>query len=119
MRKGHLGQVMLNLLINATHALDGARRAANRIRVDARTSANEDIVLQVTDNGAGMTEEVRARALEPLFTTKAVGVGTGLGLFVCNKIVRDLGGSLEIDSRIGAGTTIRFVIPKSRVVAAE
>jgi signal transduction histidine kinase len=119
MREGHLGQVVLNLLINAVHAMDAAHRARNVIRIEAQTTGAGDVELRVVDNGGGMTEEVRARALEALFTTKAAGVGTGLGLFVCNKIVRDLGGSLEIESRAGEGTTVRIVIPRNRVVPID
>jgi len=117
-RHGHLGQVVLNLVINAAHAMDENNLRTNVIRIEGRQNEAGDVSLRVVDNGCGMTDEVRARALEPLFTTKPPGVGTGLGLFVCDKIVRELGGSLDIESRVGVGTTIQIVIPKDRVVAA-
>jgi C4-dicarboxylate-specific signal transduction histidine kinase len=113
-REGRLDQVSLNLLINAIHALDPQRRSTNRVRIAADVDATGEIVLSVSDNGAGMSEAVRARACEPLFTTKDPSVGTGLGLYVCATIAKDMGGSLQIDSALGRGTTVKMIIPKER-----
>jgi CheY-like chemotaxis protein len=71
------------------------------------------IVLSLADNGTGMSEEVKAKAFEPFFTTKQVGRGSGLGLSQVYGIVRQLGGGVAIDSRPGAGTTVRVYLPRT------
>ena len=71
--------------------------------------------LAPADNGCGMPPDVQARATEPFFTTKDVGVGTGLGLSVCNNIVESLGGRLELDSEVGRGTTVSVHLPVAKL----
>ena len=73
--------------------------------------------LSVSDNGAGMTEEVRRRALEMFFTTKPRGLGTGLGLPLVRKVAEGAGGVLEIESAVGKGTTVTLVLPKAEQAA--
>lgn len=102
----HLVMVLVNLLLNALDAMptggDLSVRAARR---------GHRVALDVVDTGVGMAEEVRRRAFEPLFTTKAHGHGTGLGLSVSADIVRSMGGTIELDSAPGAGTTVRLTLP--------
>jgi signal transduction histidine kinase/CheY-like chemotaxis protein len=86
------------LTIKATHAEDPERRLPH-------------VELAVTDTGTGMTEAVRARAIEPFFTTKPTGQGTGLGLSQVYAVARESGGSLSIDSEPGRGTTVRMMLP--------
>ena len=107
-----IGQVLLNLLVNALQALEAhpPGEAAARIVVRARR-AGEDMVIEVADNGPGIDPEVRERIFDPFFTTKDVGEGTGLGLSICHNIVTGHGGRIEVDSRPGAGTSFRVILP--------
>jgi CheY-like chemotaxis protein len=73
--------------------------------------------VEVIDTGVGMSPEVQRRALEPLYTTKPIGTGTGLGLSVCSNILDMWGGHLALESRIGEGTTVRLTFPASRLTA--
>ena len=100
-----LMQVVVNLVANASQAFADTRITANKIQV--RCYGEKDtVVIEVQDNGSGMDEATRRRALEPFFTTKEPGKGTGLGLFLSNSIVESLGGSLQIDSELGQGTKV-------------
>lgn len=104
---GHLNQVFLNLLLNASQAVtppDG------KIVVRSRAAENE-IRLQFVDNGGGIPEENLGRVFDPFFTTRDVGQGTGLGLTVSRDIVEAHGGRIEIESRVGAGTTVTIRLP--------
>ena len=101
-----LEQVVLNLLINARDAIAGSGRIGVSVaRVGAR------IRLVVEDDGAGMAPEVAARALEPFFTTKEPGKGTGMGLASCDGIVTQAGGTITIDSTVGRGTRMIVELP--------
>jgi signal transduction histidine kinase len=102
----NLGQVVLNLLVNALQAFDPARRARNVVKV---TLAERDgqVALTVADNGPGIGPDVLGRIFDPFFTTKTEG-GTGLGLAISRKIVSELGGAIEVRSAVGEGT--QFVV---------
>jgi two-component system, cell cycle sensor histidine kinase and response regulator CckA len=103
-----LGQVVVNLLMNAAHAIPEGSPEANEIRV--RTSFDEDrgeVVLAVEDTGSGMEPGVLSRLFEPFFTTKTLGEGNGLGLSICHGIVESFGASIEVDSVVGKGTNFR------------
>jgi PAS domain S-box-containing protein len=105
-----LEQVFLNLLVNAIQALpDG--RADNEIRVTLRASAAGEVVVEVSDNGPGIPDEIRSRVFDPFFTTKRIGMGLGLGLSVCHGIVTSHGGTIAVDSKVGRGSTFRVVLP--------
>jgi signal transduction histidine kinase/ligand-binding sensor domain-containing protein/ActR/RegA family two-component response regulator len=108
---GRLTQVLINLLINARHAIPPG--AADRHHVTIRTRAGGDgtAILEVEDNGAGMPPEVLAHAFDPFFTTKRIGEGTGLGLSICHGIITGLGGKISLDSVVGRGTTVRLTLP--------
>jgi CheY-like chemotaxis protein len=115
-----LVQVVVNLVVNASHSFIDSHTSAHEIRIRAYQEA-ERVVIQVRDNGPGMTAEVKERALEPFFTTKEPGRGSGLGLFLCNSIIESLHGTLQIESSAGLGTTVTIRLPftdqppKSRV----
>jgi signal transduction histidine kinase len=109
MVEDHLVMLLVNLFINAFDAMPEGGRLAVRARL-ARSSG-ERIVLEVEDTGAGMTKDVLERAMEPLFTTKGGGQGTGLGLSVCADVARAAGGVLSIESAPGAGATVRVELP--------
>jgi len=106
-----LGQVLVNLIVNAAQAIDPGHPAENEITVTARATGARTIAIEVRDTGCGMPPEVMARIFEPFFTTKKVGGGTGLGLSVCHGIVRSFGGNLQVESQVGKGTLFRLTVP--------
>jgi two-component system, cell cycle sensor histidine kinase and response regulator CckA len=108
---GRLGQVFVNLLINAAHALDPAQRETNRIVVTTFTDPQGRAVAEIRDSGSGMTPEVLKQIFDPFFTTKAAGRGTGLGLSVSHGIVASFGGTIVFESEPGQGTLARIVLP--------
>jgi len=105
---GQLEQVLVNLLVNACDACEKGghvwARAAER---------DGHVAISISDDGAGIAPEHLPLVLDPFFTTKKRGQGTGLGLSVVADIVRNHGGSLEIDSQPGAGTTVRVLLPRA------
>ncbi|MEO7036821.1 MAG: PAS domain S-box protein [Polyangiaceae bacterium] len=107
-------QLLMNLAVNARDAMPGGGSLC------IRTSITEDSVLvSVTDTGLGMPSNVKERAFEPFFTTKDAGKGTGLGLSTCLAIVRRTGGSIEITSSPGAGTTFEIELPRATARAED
>ena len=92
-----LGQVFVNLLVNAADSIVEGDAAANEIFVRTRMSATGDVLIEVSDSGAGIAPEHRGRVFDPFFTTKPIGKGTGLGLSICHNIVASFGGQIEID----------------------
>jgi two-component system, cell cycle sensor histidine kinase and response regulator CckA len=113
-----LGQVFVNLIINAIHSLDPARRDTNEIVLTTRTDAEGRAVAEVRDTGCGMTEGVMDRAFDAFFTTKAA-VGTGLGLSVSHGIIESFGGKILFESEPGVGTVARVVLPAGRQAPFE
>jgi CheY-like chemotaxis protein len=102
-----LGQVVPNLLVNAAHASEEGNKEGNVISVSSST-AEGNVVVRIGDTGHGMSKDVRRRALEPFFTTKKAGVGTGLGLALCVDIVSAHGGTPPPASHDGVGTTVHL-----------
>jgi len=113
---GQINQVVLNLVVNAAHAIaDKVQRtgAVGKITVSTRVD-NDHVVIAIGDTGGGIPEEIRPRIFDPFFTTKEVGRGTGQGLSIArNVIVKSHGGELDFTTEIGKGTTfyIRLPIP--------
>ena len=105
-----LTQVFMNLLINAVDACMAAGEEGNCILLKSEVDG-ERVRVTVQDRGCGMSEETINHALEPFYTTKPVGKGTGLGLSLCDSIALAHGGSLEIESVEGKGTSIRVILP--------
>jgi two-component system NtrC family sensor kinase len=111
--------VLANLVGNACDAMPGGGKLAVRARAGLRPDddgggARPCVVVEVSDTGVGMTSEVAAQAFDPFFTTKDVGRGTGLGLTGVYAFARQSGGTAEIESRPGAGTTVRLLLPPAR-----
>ncbi len=106
--RAQLKQVVLNLALNARDAMP----EGGTISIETTTVGN-DVVLRVRDTGTGMDSATRSRALEPFFTTKAEGEGTGLGLSVAYGVVDGLGGRLSLDSAPGSGTTVEISLPQA------
>jgi len=105
----HLQSVWLNLLLNAIDALD---KTPGEIVVATRR-ASDEIHVSVTDNGKGIPPERLTRIFEPFYTTKKAGRGTGLGLSVTHRIVKQHGGSIRVESQVGVGSTFTVVLPLS------
>jgi len=113
-----LGQVFLNLLVNAAQSLPEGRVTANEIRVSTRYE-EERVIVTVSDTGAGMTPEVMSHVFEPFFTTQPVGEGTGLGLSICHGIVASLDGEITVESREGNGSAFHVILPARAPISAE
>ena len=109
-----LAQVFVNLLVNAAHAVTDAQRAAPTITVRTGMASDGRVVIEVEDNGVGMSAEARRRAGEPYFSTRGERGGTGLGLFVSRGIVDALGGTLEFEGQPGVGTRVIVSLPASK-----
>lgn len=108
--EARLGQVFINLIVNAAHSIPVGQTDQHEICVSAR-HAGAWIIVEVTDTGSGIAPENIDRIFDPFFTTKPVGVGTGLGLAICQRIVADMGGTLTVKSVLGAGSTFSVAIP--------
>ncbi|MEM8980866.1 MAG: ATP-binding protein [Pseudomonadota bacterium] len=121
--EGQIKDVILNLVLNARDAMPGPGKltfmlANNTIAADAKEQAalgliGDFVEMSVTDTGSGMSPDVLAKAIDPFFTTKAVGKGSGLGLSMAFGMVRQTGGNMEIASQVDKGTTVKLYIPKS------
>jgi signal transduction histidine kinase len=114
--------VLLNLVINARDAMpDGGTLTIETGNVTVSTvgrpvdlPVGEYVVVSVTDNGTGMSEEVLAKAFEPFFTTKEEGKGSGLGLSMVLGVAKQSGGDVRITSRAGQGTSIEVYLPRTQ-----
>lgn len=117
--KTRLEQVFLNLVTNARDALNAKALSFNMmgktykksIEIKSSVSGDGSVVVEVSDNGCGMSKEVASKIFEPFFTTKEVGSGTGLGLSISYGILRDFGGGIDFKTAEGQGTTFRVTLP--------
>lgn len=108
--ESRLGQVLLNIIVNAAQAIPEGKYESNAITV--RTTAAADTVrISISDTGTGIPTEVQQRLFTPFFTTKPVGVGTGLGLAISHRIVTGMSGTLTFESEVGKGTTFHITLP--------
>ncbi len=106
-----LGQVFLNLIVNAAHAIPEGHADQNSITISSRLDeANQRVVFSFSDTGTGIAPELRTRIFDPFFTTKSVGEGSGLGLFLSQQTLRSYGGSIELESEVGRGSTFHVVL---------
>lgn len=104
---GQLESALLNLCLNASHAIDGVGRIALRV------IATPDVArIEVADNGHGMSPEVLDHAMEPFFSARSDGAGTGLGLPMVYGFIRQSGGEMQIQSQPGQGTTVHLSLPR-------
>lgn len=110
-----LGQVFLNLLMNAAQALP-EERVNNQIQISTE-SMDEWVDVEISDNGVGIPAENLEKIFEPLFTTKAEGVGTGLGLTICKQLIEAQGGEISVRSQVGQGSSFRVRLPVTPVKA--
>jgi signal transduction histidine kinase len=110
--EARLGQVLLNLIVNAAQAIPEGHAGDNTISLSIRPGEREQVVIEVSDTGIGMSPDVASRIFDPFFTTKE-GVGTGLGLAICHGIVAKLNGDISVESRLGHGTTFCVSLPRA------
>jgi PAS domain S-box-containing protein len=108
-----LGQVLVNLLLNAAQAIPAGPREREVVAISA-SGAGAEVLIEVRDVGSGMSAEVLAHIFEPFYTTKPIGVGTGLGLAICHGIVTAAGGRITAESSVGVGTTFRISLPAAQ-----
>ncbi|HZH17182.1 MAG TPA: ATP-binding protein [Archangium sp.] len=115
-----LGQVFLNLLVNAAQAIPSDGDAdSHEIRVTTRLTAPGQVAVEVSDTGAGIAPELLGRIFDPFFTTKPPGVGTGLGLSICHNLIHAMGGELHVQSDLGRGTTFQVLLPSATTPVEE
>ncbi|RME72775.1 MAG: PAS domain S-box protein [Planctomycetota bacterium] len=107
---GRLGQVVINLLVNAGDAIEVGDAEHNRIELRGVRDEGQ-VVLEVADTGRGISEEQIGKIFDPFTTFKKQGEGTGLGLWICHEIVREHGGRIEVESEPGRGSVFRVVLP--------
>ncbi|MEP7121454.1 MAG: PAS domain S-box protein [Byssovorax sp.] len=111
--EGRLGQVFLNLIVNAAQSIREGNVAGSEIRIVTRSDPGGEVRVEIHDTGAGIPAELLQRIFVPFFTTKPVGKGTGLGLSICNTIIESAGGRLTVESEVGKGTVFRVFLPVS------
>jgi len=113
---GEINQVLLNLVVNAAHAIEEANRGRDgKILISTRRLDENHVEIAVEDNGVGMSEAVKEQIFDPFFTTKRVGKGTGQGLAICRDVVvAKHGGRISIDSTPGVGSRFSVILPIGR-----
>jgi CheY-like chemotaxis protein len=109
--ESRLGQVFLNLIVNAAQAIPEGRASQNQICVATSQTADGRVRVAISDTGSGMSPQVVAQLFTPFFTTKPIGVGTGLGLSICHQLVGAIGGEITVETELDAGTTFNVLLP--------
>jgi len=111
--EGELKQALLNLVVNAAHAIADRTAGRSMGTIVVRTTGYRRWVrVSVTDDGCGIKRDLRERIFEPFFTTKEVGRGTGQGLALVHSVVRRMGGRIEVESEVGRGSTFTLTLPR-------
>ena len=116
--ESRLGQVFLNLLVNAAHAMPEGQVERNSLVISTGCSDGM-VTIDVADTGSGIPPEILPRIFDVFFTTKPVGVGTGLGLAICHRIVTAMDGRIEVMTQVGEGTTFRVALKPVRAGLAS
>lgn len=112
--EARLGQVFLNLIINAAQAIPEGHVDKNVIRVVTRMDEKGCVVVEVADTGAGIPSDMFSSLFSPFVTTKPSGIGTGLGLPICQRIISQIGGEIQVESQVGQGSTFRVILPPAK-----
>jgi signal transduction histidine kinase len=116
--ESRLGQLFLNLLVNAAQSIREGDAAGNQIRIATSTNEAGDAVITIRDTGAGIPKELLGRLFTSFLTTKPREVGTGLGMSICQRIVDAHSGAISVQSTVGQGTEFRVVLPPRRARAS-
>ena len=114
-----LGQVFLNLIMNAAQSIPDGSAGSQRISIVGRREGDAWVVVDVSDTGAGIPREILPRIFEPFVTSKSRAEGTGLGLSIAQSILTAMGGSISVTSTVGRGTTFTLRLPVADEVKAE
>ncbi|WP_157906475.1 ATP-binding protein [Sorangium cellulosum] len=109
--EAQLGQVILNLLVNAAQALPEGKVSENEIRISTAPAPPGRVCIEVCDTGPGIAPDLQSRIFDPFFTTKPIGEGTGLGLAICHGIVTSFRGEIGVESEVGKGACFRVLLP--------
>ncbi len=104
---GYLHQVFLNLLNNSADAMP----RGGDLRIELKSAEAQKVMVILADTGTGMASETLAHIFDPMFTTKQIGTGAGLGLAICDQIIRQHAGSIHAESKPGRGTTFTIALP--------
>jgi two-component system, cell cycle sensor histidine kinase and response regulator CckA len=125
---GQVEQVIMNLAVNARDAMPRGGKltiSTSNVAIDQRSNLRnrtlepgQYVMLAISDNGMGMSEDVQAHLFEPFFTTKGLGKGTGLGLATCHGIICQSGGDIRVYSEVNTGTTFKIYLPRTDAVLA-
>ncbi|MFS8068521.1 MAG: ATP-binding protein, partial [Byssovorax sp.] len=110
--EARLGQVCLNLIVNAAQSIPEGHVESNEIRITTRSDGRGRVIIEVRDTGEGIAEPLLTHIFEPFFTTKPRSLGTGLGLSICKDLVERFGGTLTVDSEVGKGSLFRISFPE-------
>jgi signal transduction histidine kinase len=110
---GQINQVVLNIVVNAAHAIaDVTKESGGRGKITVKTAVvDKHVVISVTDTGGGIPPQIRASIFDPFFTTKEVGRGTGQGLSIARGVIKAHGGTLDFETEMGKGTTFFVRLP--------
>ncbi|MEO8213703.1 MAG: ATP-binding protein, partial [Myxococcales bacterium] len=106
-----LGQVFINLLLNAADAIPEGDPSRHQVTLSTAVDASGWVVVEVRDTGAGIAPELHRQIFDPFFTNKPVGRGIGLGLAICHHVVTDLGGTISVESAPERGSVFRVRLP--------
>lgn len=116
--EGRLVQLFSNLILNALQAIGETNAHAGSIRIATGTTADGKAVIEISDDGVGISPDILPNIFDPFFTTRPPGQGTGLGLAIAGRIVRDLDGVIEVDSAVARGSTFRIRFPAASPTTA-
>ena len=113
---GQINQVVLNIVVNAAHAIaDAIKDSGGRGKITVKTAVvDKHVVISISDTGGGIPAHIRANIFDPFFTTKEVGRGTGQGLSIARGVIKAHGGTLDFETEVGTGTTFFMRLPISQ-----
>ena len=117
--ESRLGQVFLNLIVNAAHAIPEGHADTNEIKIVVRREISSRVAIEIHDTGAGIPADVLPHIFDAFFTTKGVTTGTGLGLAICRRIIVDHDGEISVQSEVGTGSIFRTLLPAANQDVAE